>query len=206
MIIDIEKYNEFADELKKLTHNFYQWTKGEMRISDKNLEFIASNAEKNLGRDSGWKYNSHKSGKDLIIFGEPVSCKSATLNKNQFKISSYRLTNCVTIEDFKTEISKRDNTYKYHLLCLTQELSDRHIVRWGFVDKSKTDISSVDFNMVYNKKKNKPSLLESKDKKYKIVFSCSNQLWIYLKYSDLQVICEYEFILKNNLSHQMKLF
>jgi hypothetical protein len=74
-------------------------------------------------------------------------------------------------------------------------LENKHIVRWGFIDKSKTDISNVDWNYVYGKSGRK-SKLQSSDGKFNIHFSMSNQLWINLTIDDFDTICTYEYDLK----------
>ena len=192
-----EKYICFSDALLQETHKFYQYYEGDMTISDKNLEFVAHRAEKSCGRSSLWESGSHKSGRDQEILGESVSSKSSRLEDNyNFKISSYRLTTCETIEDFINEIEKRDKSFTKYLVCLTKVLDDKHIVRWGFIDKSKTDISNVEWNYVYGKSGRKSSL-QSSDGKFKIQFSMSSQLWIKLTLDDFDTICTYEYELKN---------
>lgn len=187
-----EKLKEFSTILIEETDRFYQWSEGFSRIKGENLELIAHKVEKRCGRNSLLEYGSHKPGKDQEVYGESVSSKSAKLEDNNFKISSYRLTTCETIEDFIYEIKKRDKSFTKYLVCLTEVIEKKHIVRWGFIDKSKTDISNVEWNYVYGKSGRK-SKLQSNDEKFNIHFSMSNQLWINLTIDDFDIICTYEY-------------
>jgi hypothetical protein len=190
-----EKLKEFSTILIEETDTFYKWSEGIIRISDKILELIAHKVEVRCGRSSLWESGSHKPGRDQEIFGKSVSSKSSKLEDGNFKISSYRLTTCESIDDFIYEIKKRDESFTKYLVCLTEVLENKHIVRWGFIDKSKTDISNVDWNYVYGKSGRK-SKLQSSDGKFNIHFSMSNQLWINLTIDDFDTICTYEYDLK----------
>lgn len=198
-MFDIDKFKLFSEELKKETHNFYQWSNGKMRISDSNLEFIVDKAEKSCGRDSLWESGSHKPGKDQYVFDIPVSCKSAKIKNGIFKISSYRLTTCETTEEFVNEILKRDESFQKYLVCLTEELEDKHIVTWAFIDKSRTNLLNQQWE-IKHKKNGKESCLQTPDEKFAIFFSMSNQLWIKLNYSDLDVLCEYEYFFNKEIN------
>jgi hypothetical protein len=190
-----EKLKEFSTILIEETDTFYKWSEGVIRISGDILELIAHKVEKKCGRSSLLESGSHKPGRDQEVYGESVSSKSSKLEDNNFKISSYRLTTCENIEDFIYEIKKRDESFTKYLVCLTEVLENKHIVRWGFIDKSKTDISNVDWNYVYGKSGRK-SKLQSSDGKFNIHFSMSNQLWINLTIDDFDTICTYEYDLK----------
>jgi hypothetical protein len=124
--------------------------------------------------------------------GEPVSSKSSKLNGSKFKISSYRLTTCETIEEFKNEITKRDESFTRYLVCLTQELKNKHIVKWGFISKDKADTSTIEWEFTYNKEGKKTGLI-SKDRRFKISRKMSNQLWINFNLTDLDVFCTFEY-------------
>jgi hypothetical protein len=190
-----EKLKEFSTILIEETDTFYKWSEGVIRISGDILELIAHKVEEKCGRSSLLESGSHKPGRDQEVYGESVSSKSSKLEDNNFKISSYRLTTCENIEDFIYEIKKRDESFTKYLVCLTEVLENKHIVRWGFIDKSKTDISNVDWNYVYGKSGRK-SKLQSSDGKFNIHFSMSNQLWINLTIDDFDTICTYEYDLK----------
>jgi hypothetical protein len=190
-----EKLKEFSTILIEETDTFYKWSEGRVRIKGEVLELIAHKVEEKCGRSSLLEYGSHKPGRDQEVYGESVSSKSSKLEDNNFKISSYRLTTCETTEDFIYEIKKRDESFTKYLVCLTEVLENKHIVRWGFIDKSKTDISNVDWNYVYGKSGRK-SKLQSSDGKFNIHFSMSNQLWINLTIDDFDTICTYEYDLK----------
>jgi hypothetical protein len=190
-----EKLKEFSTILIEETDTFYKWSEGVIRISGDILELIAHKVEKKCGRSSLLESGSHKPGKDQEVYGESVSSKSAKLEGNDFKISSYRLTTCETIEDFIYEIKKRDESFTKYLVCLTEVLENKHIVRWGFIDKSKTDISGLEWKYKYGKT-GRESALVTLDGKYQIKFSMSNQLWINLTIDDFDTICTYEYDLK----------
>lgn len=191
-----EKYICFGDALLEETHAFYQFSEGFMRISDKNLELIIHKSERKCGRNSLWESGSHSPGRDQEVNGVPVSSKSSKLNGNNFQISSYRLTKCKIIEDFVTEIKKRDESFTKYLVCLTEEINNKHIVRWGFIEKDKANIANSEWEFTYNKEGSSNGL-RSLDGKFKIVFSMSNQLWLSFTLSDFDIICTYEYELKN---------
>lgn len=190
-----QKNIEFANALLEETDIFYQWSNGRMRIGDKVLELIIDKAENRCGRDSLWESGSHRPGKDQEVNGESVSSKSSKLVRNKFGISSYRLTTCETVEDFINEIKKRDESFSKYLVCLTEEFKNKHVVRWGFVDKLKTDISGLEWKYKYGKSGRKSALV-TLNGKYQIKFSMSNQLWINLTFDDFETICTYEYNLK----------
>ncbi len=192
-----EKYICFGNALLEETHIFYQFSEGFIRISDKNLELIIHKSERKCGRNSLWESGSHSSGRDQEVDGVSVSSKSGKLNGDNFQISSYRLTKCKIIEDFVTEIKKRDESFTKYLVCLTEEINNKHIVRWGFIEKDKADIANTEWEFNYNKKEGSSNGLLSLDGKFKIVFSMSKQLWLSFTLSDFDIICTYEYELKN---------
>jgi hypothetical protein len=191
-----EKHICFGNTLLEETNTFYEWSEGEIRITDKVLELITHKSERKCGRNSLWESGSHSPGRDQEVNGVSVSSKSAKLEDNNFKISSYRLTQCKTVEDFVNEIKKRDESFTKYLVCLTEEINDKHIVRWGFIEKDKANISNAEWEHTY-KKDGTLTGLQSLDGKFKIVFSMSNQLWISFTLSDFDIICTYEYELKN---------
>ena len=191
-----EKHICFSNTLLEETNTFYQWSEGEIRITDKVLELITHKSERKCGRNSLWESGSHSPGRDQEVNGVSVSSKSAKLSKNNFQISSYRLTQCETIEDFVNEIKKRDESFTKYLVCLTEEINNKHIVRWGFIEKDKANISNAEWEYTY-KKDGTLTGLQSLDGKFKIVFSMSKQLWLSFTLSDFDIICTYEYELKN---------
>lgn len=191
-----EKHICFSNALLEETNTFYQWSEGKIRITDKVLELIIDKSERKCGRNSLWESGSHSPGRDQEVDGVSVSSKSSKLNGDSFQISSYRLTKCKIIEDFVSEIKKRDESFTKYLVCLTEEINNKHIVRWGFIEKDKANIANTEWEFTYNKEGNSNGL-QSLDGKFKIVFSMSSQLWISFTLSDFDIICTYEYELKN---------
>jgi hypothetical protein len=187
-----EKHICFADSLLKETDIFYKWSEGEIRITSKVLELIVHKSEKKCGRNSLWESGSHKPGRDQVVNNVPVSSKSAKLEGDKFEVSSYRLTKCKTIEDYRNEITKRDETFSKYLVCLTEVIENKHIVRWGFITKDKADTSKIEWDYFYDEEDNKKGLI-SKDKRFTITYSMSHQLWIKFNLSDLDIICTFEY-------------
>ena len=187
-----ENYICFSDALLEETNIFYQWSEGEIRITSKVLELIVHKSERKCGRNSLWESGSHKPGRDQVVNDVSVSSKSAKLDGDKFEVSSYRLTKCKTIEDYRNEISKRDETFSKYLVCLTEEIENKHIVRWGFISKDKADTSKIEWEYTYNEEGKKNGLI-SEDKRFTITYSMSHQLWIKFKLSDLDIICTFEY-------------
>jgi hypothetical protein len=187
-----ENYICFSDALLEETKIFYKWSEGEIRITSKVLELIVHKSEKKCGRNSLWESGSHKPGRDQVVNDVPVSSKSAKLEGDKFEVSSYRLTKCKTIDDYRNEISSRDETFSKYLVCLTEVFEDKHIVRWGFITKDKADTSKIEWDYTYNEEGKKNGLI-SKDKRFTITYSMSHQLWIKFKLSDLDIICTFEY-------------
>lgn len=193
-----EKLREFSNALLDETYETYKWSRGKTNIKGEIMEITADKAEERCGRDSLWKSGSHKSGFDMNIMGEPNSLKAVKIkskNKNTFKLSSYRLTTCKTIDEINKEIQKRDESFEKYLVCLTYETSNKHIVKWGSLIKSKIDFKNIEWIEKFGKK-GMFSGYKSKDNKFFIHKSMSNQLWFEVNEDYLDIICTYEYELK----------
>jgi hypothetical protein len=186
---------EFSEALLEETTQTYKWSKGNVRIKGDVMEVTAHKAEERCGRKSLWKSGSHKSGFDMNIMEEPNSLKAIRVKskkKKTFRLSSYRLTTCKTTEEINKEIQKRDESFEKYLICLTYETSKKHIVKWGSLIKSKINFKNIEWIEKFGRK-GTFSGYKSKDNKFFIHKSMSNQLWFEVNEDDLEIICTFEY-------------
>ena len=136
---------------------------------------------------------SHSSGKDISCEWGCLSNKSAKYNKNkdEFSISSYRLTtvcsdkNCGQIIDIIKEINSRKN-YEYYSFIIRNELNELYEYDWYLIPADYLIFNPDSYNWIpmFGQRGNKIGeqigwkTNEVLGSKMVITFSMSSQLWI----------------------------
>jgi hypothetical protein len=188
-----------------LAVNFIKCVKGYHMLNNNPInETIWETINLEILENSGYTVNyssngSHSSGKDISCEWGGLSNKSAKYNKNkeEFSISSYRLTtvcsdkNCGNISNIINEINSRKN-YDYYSFIIRNELNEIIEYDWYLIPADYLIFNPESYNWIpmFGQRGNKigeqigwktNELLGSK---MTITFSMSSQLWLTISLSD----------------------
>jgi hypothetical protein len=160
-----------------------------------NSEILEKSGCKVLNMSNG----SHSSGRDIICDIGGLSNKSAKYNKskNEFSISSYRLTtvcsnkDCGTVEKIINEINSRKN-YDYYSFIVRNEQEDDIEYDWYLIPSDHQSFNPESYNWIpmFGQRGKKIGeqigwkTNEINGSKMSITFSMSSQLWLSISVTD----------------------
>jgi hypothetical protein len=172
---------QFQTALTKTIHGFHLIN--DMPIKESVWEKVLSTALSHANIEHTWKVGGHQSGKDITISKHAISCKSCRETENHFKVSSYRMTKCNTIDAFIDEIDFKRANFDYYAIISRIETDSQYIYTVYAIPADLVKAKNMDWRENNNKKTNIVSSWETDFKngiKMGIYKSMSNQLWITL--------------------------
>lgn len=147
------------------------------------------------------KHGSHESGRDIIIDGCGISCKSAKLTKQSFNVSSYRMTKCHTSDSIIDEIDNVRNNFTYYCILARDDSTNKLTILYSiYVIPSKVvKAAQKPWRSVNDKNGKHQKWITDESFGYcmSVTKSMSNQLWIKF---DRDAFEEYRIVQDMNVS------
>lgn len=166
-------------------------------------ENIVSLALKRANISFVWYQGRHVSGKDFMINGKGVSCKTCKETNNNLDISSYRLTTCANSNDFAEQIDQKRANFQYTLLLSRIENTDGYVYNVYAIPAHVTKVGDKVFRERLNKRNEKIVGWDTEcvdGVRMRIEKSMSNQLWIRIKKSKMMEYCVVDSVQVSNVS------
>ena len=162
----------------------------DMPIKEATWESVLHCALSGVGCEHEWKNGGHQSGWDIKVGTIGISCKSCKKEKDNLKISSYRMTTCSTIQEFITEIDETRANFEYYSVLARTETTD-DITYSAYMIPSNV-IKAKNHEWQEHRKKDKVTRWTSNivdGVKMSISTSMSNQLWIDVREACIKEYC-----------------
>lgn len=119
-----------------------------------------------------YKFGSHKSGPDMIVNNNKISCKGGTLTSNSYKFSGSRTTSSKTLEEKLKFVTTLEEDYIIGLISTVNDFSPTIDYQLLLVDASKLKFNSLTWEKFDNKMTGTGAF------KAEFIFTMSDQLWV----------------------------
>lgn len=200
--------SKFKEELEKTIRGYHMVS--DAPIKEAVWESIMSQTLKRCDCENTWKLGGHESGRDIVIAGNGISCKSSKQTAKAFKISSYRMTTLSSSEEFVKEIDVNRNNFTHY--CVLARSENAKSITYGMymIPSDRVKAGEKSWSEQKNKKGNTSMWKTDSENGYEMTVSVpmGNQLWVTLQRAtyDEYLIVKDVIVAKGNATDYASLF